>query len=144
MENVMFSLKEMLGFKGVPLFKLWIFGVVGSPMGLQLGSRRGCSGHRRLEVTVAFCPHSTAWRPRSVRVRPVPSRDRDWASGQRGEKVGELAPNTVGDGHTGGPLSLMTKRTAAVTVNRALTSAKRSSRFLVIYIDLVFLPNNLT
>lgn len=140
----MFSLKGMLGLKGVPLFKLWIFDVAGSPKGLQLGSRRGCSGRRRLEVTVAFCPHSTAQRPHSVRVRPVPSWDHGWGSGQRGEKVGELAPNTVGDGHTGVPLSLMTKTTAAVTVNRALTSAKCSSRFLVIHIDSVILPNNLT
>lgn len=129
----MFSLKGMLNFKGAPLSKLWIFGVVGSSKGLQLGSRRGRRGRRQLEVTVVFCPHSTAQRPCSVRVHPTHSRDRGWGSGRRGEKVGEPAPNTVGDGHTGVPLSLMTKTTAAVTVDRALTSAKRSSRFLVMY-----------
>ena len=133
MENVMFSLKGMLNFKGAPLSKLWIFGVGGSSKGLQLGSRRGRHGRRELEVTVVFCPHSTARRPCSVRVHPMHSQNCGWGSGQRGEKVGEPAPNTMGDGHTGVPLSLMTKTTAAVTVNRALTSAKRGSRFLVIY-----------
>ena len=43
MENVMFSLKGMLDFKGappwVPLSKLWIFGVVGSQKGASAGKQ---------------------------------------------------------------------------------------------------------
>ena len=43
MENVMFSLKGMLDFKGappwVPLSKLWIFGVFGSRKGASAGKQ---------------------------------------------------------------------------------------------------------